>query len=152
VEAHEWGISFSCILDCHNSLITFLSKIYLWHTSFSKIYQKQSSVIAAFNHIINPVESQLLDVVSILHDIIPLKVQEAISYSSHVIETVAVSGIWREEWHSTSAYKKGQKVSPGVLALVLMYKSSVHHFIQTLKRHMHIMWRLCASTISAAIR
>lgn len=129
-----------------------MSKINLWHTSFSSTYQQKVQVLATFNHTIDPVEALLLQVAAEMHETIPLKIDEAVSYISHTMESVVVSSIWREEWHATSAYKKGQKVSPGVLSLMVTCKGLLYDFIQTLKTHGNVLRRLSAAVISVSLR
>jgi hypothetical protein len=152
VDPHEWGITLATILNCRNSLISFISKIDLWHTSFSSTYQQQLPVLATFNLTLDPVEALLLQVSAELHNLLPLKVDEAIAYMSHTFETVVGSSVWREDWEATSVYKKGKKVSPGVLSLGLMYRSLLHTIIQTLQPHTNLIRRLCASVLTIAIR
>mmetsp|Transcript_4116 Transcript_4116/g.7556 ORF Transcript_4116/g.7556 Transcript_4116/m.7556 type:complete len:1437 (-) Transcript_4116:160-4470(-) len=152
VEARDWSLSLASILSCRDFLISLLSKINLWHTAFASTYQQKQQVLASFNHTIDPVEAFLLQVLGDLHEMIPLKVDEAISFITHTMETSVVSSVWREDWDASSLYKKGQKVSAGVLTLILTCKSLLHSFIQSLRPHGNAVRRLSASIMTVSIR
>lgn len=152
LDPHEWSVTLAAVLDCRNALLSLVSKTTAWRIAFTSTYQQYPHVVAAFNRAMDPVDALFLLVCTELHEIIPLKVDEAVSYTSHALEAVMVSSIWREEWSATSAFKKGQKVSSGVLGLVLTCRSMIFSFIQTLRQHVSVLQRLCASVITAAIR
>ena len=152
VDAHEWGMTFAVVLNCRNSLLSLISKIDLWHTSFSATYQRKAQVLATFDNTLQPVEGMLLQVAAEFHEMIPLKVDEAVGYVHQMWESTVTSSLWREDWDATSPYKKGKKVSAGVLSLISMCKSLIHSFGQALPAHSSILQRLCASIVTVSIR
>jgi hypothetical protein len=152
VDVHEWAVTLAAVLACRRALVALLSKVDQWHSSFASAHQHQTQVLTAFSLIMDPTEEHFLQVSACLHDLIPTKIDEAVASVSHAMETVVVSSLWREDWDATSPYKKGQKVSPGILALALMERSLLYTCIQVLQPHKNVLRRVCASVITAALR
>lgn len=152
VDPHEWGITLASVLQCRDSLLAVISKTTLWHSAFCGLYKDKGSVLASFSGLLEPSEELFHRAAQLFHELIPQIVDEAAASMAHDMSTVATSSVWREDWGATSAFKKGQRVSPGVLALALMHRGLVYTCVQLLRPYTSLVARLCTSVTTAAMR
>lgn len=134
VPTREWCLTMRSILDARDALITLLNCIDILGD-------------------LPTVEALLVQRIADIQDILPNKIEESMLQCSYIYESMFMDDVFREEWDSNAPYRRGKKVSAGIVALGMSYRGFIFDILTIFgKHHIQFARRLCVGVLTVALR
>mmetsp|Transcript_14268 Transcript_14268/g.21355 ORF Transcript_14268/g.21355 Transcript_14268/m.21355 type:complete len:704 (-) Transcript_14268:178-2289(-) len=136
VPSREWCLNMCSLLTARDAMMNLLSQIASCGDSEG----------------VDSIEALLVQRAADFHEVIPEKCDEGVMQAGHVFEAMIMDDICREEWNSNAPYRRGVKVSNGIVALGLSYRGVICDVVNVLSHHKEIAKRICVGILTVAVR